>query len=455
MTLSDEERGWLGRAWRFGRDGWIFVHVEGAPFARGFAHGWLMADEIAAGIDDNDFQNDWSTGDGPDYFREGALMVFDRWVPDELRREMEGIAAGASRRNPDRPLGYADILAWNATIELAGNWWPTVRGKPLGEFRAGEHCNSFIATGDGVTADGGIVLAHNTWDTYLDSNTFNVVLDIHPESGSAILMQSRPGWIHSGSDFFLCRSGVIGAETTIAGFTEFDATKKPEFIRVREAMQYADSLDGWMETMRADNNGGYANSWMIGDLKTGEVAKFELGLRYAGLQRTKQGAYWGCNVVEDRRIRYQECDGVGYSNLMKNASRRVRWERFLAETPALDMEKAKLILADHFDAYLGRENPGTRTICAHFDQAPGEFAPLDYGPFYPYGTNDGKVADQSMAEAMRFTGIYGHPCRQRFDAEAYLAANPQYAWMRGRLRDKPSRDWREFAAGEKPQAAQA
>ncbi len=447
--LTEEEKSWLERAWRFERDGWIYLHIEGAPFARGFAHGYLLAEEINQGIVDNNFQNDWSTGDGPDYFREGALEIFESWVPDELRKEMEGIAAGARKRLDDFAWDYADILAWNGTIELAGSWWPTVRGKPLGEFRAGEHCNSFIATGDGITADGGIVLAHNTWDTYIDSNTFNIVLDIQPESGANILMQSRPGWIHSGSDFFLCSSKIIGSETTIAGFTEFDAKKKPEFIRVREAMQFATSLDEWMSTMWADNNGGYANSWMIGDLKTGEVAKYELGLKYYGLQRTKCGAYWGCNVVENRPIRYQECEGVGYSNMTKNAGRRVRWQTFLADTPDLDVEKGKLILADHYDIYSGRNNPGTRTICAHFDQAPGEFAPLDYGPYYPYGTNDGKVTDQAMAEAMSFTGIYGHPCRQRFDSKAYLNQHPEYAWMRGHLKDKPSRDWQIFKQDDK------
>jgi hypothetical protein len=257
--LRGEERSWLERAWRFQRDGWIFVHVEGEAFARGFAHGFLLAQEIDAGIRDNNFQNDWSTG----------------------------------------------------------NWWPIVKGKPLGELRSGEHCNSFIATGDGVTADGGIVLAHNTWDTYIDANSSNVVLDLVPDRGARILMQTRPGYIHSGTDFFLCGSGIIGAETTIAGFTEYDQKKTPELVRIRQAMQYADSLDSFIEIMWRDNNGGYANSWMLGDLKTGEIAKFEIGLKYYGLQRTKRGSYWGCNVVEDKRIRYQECDGVGYSNLLK------------------------------------------------------------------------------------------------------------------------------------------
>ena len=28
--------------------GWIYVHVAGTPYERGYQHGWLLADEILA-----------------------------------------------------------------------------------------------------------------------------------------------------------------------------------------------------------------------------------------------------------------------------------------------------------------------------------------------------------------------------------------------------------------------
>ena len=34
------------------------------------------------------------------------------------------------------------------------------------------------------------------------------------------------------------------------------------------------------------NNGGYANDWLIGDRKTGEIARLELGLKHTKLWRT-------------------------------------------------------------------------------------------------------------------------------------------------------------------------
>ncbi|HSS45038.1 MAG TPA: hypothetical protein VLO07_06820, partial [Thermoanaerobaculia bacterium] len=37
----------LEGAYRFDQGGWIYVHLEGAPAKIGFAHGYLLAPEIA------------------------------------------------------------------------------------------------------------------------------------------------------------------------------------------------------------------------------------------------------------------------------------------------------------------------------------------------------------------------------------------------------------------------
>jgi hypothetical protein len=42
-ALTAEQQGWLGRAHRFERRGWIYVHVEGSAPALGFQHGHLLA----------------------------------------------------------------------------------------------------------------------------------------------------------------------------------------------------------------------------------------------------------------------------------------------------------------------------------------------------------------------------------------------------------------------------
>ncbi|MBK8791123.1 MAG: hypothetical protein IPO28_13475 [Holophagaceae bacterium] len=37
---------WAGKGFRYEMGGWTFLHIEGAPCARGRQHGRLMADEI-------------------------------------------------------------------------------------------------------------------------------------------------------------------------------------------------------------------------------------------------------------------------------------------------------------------------------------------------------------------------------------------------------------------------
>src|SRR5207244_13346930 len=78
--------------------------------------------------------------------------------------------------------------------------------------------------------------------------------------------------------FGINSAGIMITETTITGFTSFDPAGKPEFFRARKAMQYSNSIDDYVRIMLDGNNGGYANDWLLGDTKTGEIALCGLGL---------------------------------------------------------------------------------------------------------------------------------------------------------------------------------
>ena len=84
-------------------------------------------------------------------------------------------------------------------------------------------------------------------------------------------------------------------ETTITRFEGFDPHGTPEFFRARKALQYSNSIDDYVKMMLDGNNGGYANDWLIGDNKTGEIARFELGLKEHSVERTKDGYFVGSN----------------------------------------------------------------------------------------------------------------------------------------------------------------
>ena len=142
-------------------------------------------------------------------------------------------------------------------------------------------------------------MAHNTWNYYSLLQFSNIILDIQPDKGRRILMQTWGPMVYSKSDFFITSAGLVGTETTIGGFKGFDSTGTPVFERARKAMQYADNIDEWADIMIKNNNGAYANSWLIGDIKTNEIARLELGLKNHSLQKKICGYLTGSNVAED------------------------------------------------------------------------------------------------------------------------------------------------------------
>ena len=441
--MTDSEQS----GYRFERDGWTFLHIEGDARERGYQHGRLLAAEIGETLAMTAAKTTFATGEPFSFFVQAAERLFAGQLNEEIVTELRAIAEGATAGGT--LVSYAEILAWNAYLELLWNWWPQSRGHLPRGARRRHHCSAFIATGS-WTADGGVVMGHNTWDDYTNANAFRLVVDLLPTTGHRILMQTAPGLVHSATDFFVTDAGLMGTETSIAGFGGYDASKAPEFYRVRKAMQYGDTLDGAIDLMKTSNNGGYANSWLLGSAHTGEIARLELGLRYIGETHSSDGFFWGCNLVEDARIRNQECIGIDYCNINDDAARRVRWQTLLQDRRGqVDLDLARSFVADHWDEYVHVNMPSARTICGHFDEFPDVFPSWGFGPYEPFGANDGKVTDSRLALEMGFVGRMGHPCGQFFGAAAFLDEHPQYQWQQQWLRDKPVQPWTEFKVGQR------
>jgi hypothetical protein len=443
-ALTPEQQGWLAPARRLEREGWIYLRIEGGPRERGFQHGYLMAREIEASL--RTARRSWEHESGMDWpwLVAQADTLFRGKVDAEILAEIDGMveglaAAGVATTRPE-------MVAYNASIELTGYWWPRVKEKMglRSPDRPQQACSSFIATGS-MTRDGGVVLGHNTMSSYADADS-NVVLDVVPRRGHRILMQGVPGFVHSGTDFFVTDAGLVGSETTISGFSGFDEQGVPEFVRMRRATQDASSIDEWCAIMREGNNGGYANAWLVGDVRTGEIARLELGLRHVGFERTKDGYFVGSNVAENLAILRLETDEKDTDIRVSDVARRVRWKQLMKQYRGeIDVARAKAFVADHFDTFLGEERLGARSLCAHWDHEttdPGE------APFNPSGTVDAKVVDSAMAKRMSFAARWGSGCGTPFDADAFLEKHPQFEWLRGILRSRGSFPWTEFRAGE-------
>jgi hypothetical protein len=447
--LTPEQTQWVARAKRHEKAGWIYLHIEGGPRERGFAHGYLLAPEIAECLRVAAAQ--WHHDSGMDWawLVENTKAFINRGIDAENRLEMQGIFEGLRAAGVATTLD--DVIAYNASIETTGYWWPEVAKK----WAEGgsvvvppkEACSSFIATGQ-MTADGGVVLAHNTMSDYTLA-LYNVVLDLVPAKGHRILMQTQPGWIHSGTDFFLTDAGLVGSETTIANFRGFSEKGVPEFIRMRRATQDAGNLDEWCAIMKKGNNGGYANAWLIGDINTREIARLELGLKYTNLERTKDGYYLGSNIAEDLRILRLETDLNDGDIRLSPVARRVRWKQLMKENVGkIDLAKAMEFEADCYDTcYNAGDKLNGRSLASHAEADP-QLGNAARTPFFPSGTADAKVVDAAMAKKMSFSGRWGSADGTAFDAEKFLTAHPQFDWMAGLLKSRPAEPWVDFVAGE-------
>jgi hypothetical protein len=444
-ALTPPQRDILLRAHRHEKHGWIYLHVEGAPADRGFQHGYLLAPEIQDSLSATRHVWRYESGMEWPWLVDKARSMWQGKIDAENLAELDGVAAGlqaagvASSRD--------ELIAYNGIIELAAYWWPKEKEKSAqsGVNRVRESCSAFVATGS-ATVGGGIVMGHNTMGGYAD-NDCNIILDIVPASGHRILMQGYPGWIHSGTDFFITDAGLMGTETTIGGFKGFDENGVPEFARMRRATQDAASIDDWCQIMRRGNNGGYANAWLLGDIRTREIARLELGLQHVAFEKKKDGVFVGSNVAEDVKILRLETSVDETDIRLSSVARRVRWKQLMRRHAGqIDLELAKQLEADHYDVFRQAEYPGERSLCSHGDL---EREPAGRRvPFEPSGTVDAKVVDAAMAREMSFAARWGSACGTAFRAREFLEAHPQFDWMEGILKDRPAQPWTVFRAGE-------
>src|ERR1700686_3069263 len=303
---AGSERG-LEKSYRFQQGGWTYVHLQGSPSDIGFQHGYLLAPEIADALaaiklfDTHQTQRDW------EFFRTTAREMLWPHIDAEYQQELQGIADGVKAHGVD--LDVYDIVALNAFEEVPDYYvpWLNQREKQARapKLAAPGNCSAFIATG-AYTKDHQIVIAHNNWTSYLAGERWVIIFDILPKNGQRILMDGFPGVITSDDDFGVNAAGIMITETTIAQFEGWDPNGKPEFMRARKALQYAVSIDDYTKIMLDGNNGGYANDWLLGDRKTGEIAQLELGLKAYKLWRTKDGVLSGSNWARDPKVLKEE-----------------------------------------------------------------------------------------------------------------------------------------------------
>jgi len=441
----------LKGTYSFERGGWVYVHLEGEPFTIGYQHGYMLAKEIEDAFPAVQADMMHSTHRDWPFFREVAREQLWPKLDPEYQQELEGIAEGLHARTGSA-LDVYDIVALNSFEEVPDYYvaWLDKQRKTANapNLKSPGNCSAFVATGS-WTKDGQIVIAHNNWTSYMKGERWRIIFDIQPTHGYRILMDGFPGVIVSDDDFGINSDGLMVTETTITQFEGWDPNGKPEFMRARKALQYAGSIDDYTRIMLDGNNGGYANDWLLGDRKTGEIAQFELGLKAYKLWRTKDGVFSGSNWARDPKVLKLDTPQFDPNNLETSPNaRRVRWEQLLNDNKGkIDVGLAEQMLSDHFDTYEKKTQANDRTLCGHVENTQG-ISIWGWGPNYPGGAVQGKATDSTMTKEMRLVARVGHPCGEDFIAKPFLDAHPDYAWQAPYLRDMKAGPWSFFQSGE-------
>ncbi len=390
--------------------------IDGEPYDRGEQHGQLLAAEIRHAISTARYLAKWDTGEDFDTFvnaRRGAVRAAPR---HRIRRRNPGHrrrreAAVLRRARHGRLQGPAAKLVPAHVGAAAAAPWPETLART-----ARPPMQRVIATGN-ATRDGRIVMAHNSWDRYAAGDAFNVVFDIVPDGPVPDPDAGAARCISSLTDFRVTSAGLMVTETTISTSPATNASGAPEFYRSRRATQYAKQHWRMVRNVRCrGTNGGYANSWLLGDVKNGRDRALRTRLHFSGFESTKNGFYSGYNTATDLKIRNQECVGEGedYTDVRKNGARRLRFMQLAEQHHGkIDIDVAKAMIADHHqDVYLDRsDNPCSRTICGHLELDDQRFGRLRSRSIQPVGRE--RRQGRSTAKwpvTMAFWARWGHPC---------------------------------------------
>jgi hypothetical protein len=412
-------------------EGWKTITVYGEPYERGFAHGYLLRNELKRMSSTLEFlvKEDMNISLSK-YLRvchDVIKPVVKKDFP-EFYTELKGIRDGANKKGVSMSIDL--LIGWNSYLSMYSYF---IEGSII-------KCSAFIATGK-ATENGDMVMAHNTHTNFADGQLHNIVMNVIPSTGHPFVMQTSAGYIASGTDWFICSTGIIGCETTIADINYKPKFGVPYFCRIRQAMQYGQTLDDYEKIMDRKNAGDYACSWLFGDINTNEIMLYEIGLKEKSVQRTKNGVYYGMNSAMNDKLRKNETFDEDHDNITTSlGGRNHRLNELLNKVykGKINIENSKKIMADHYDTYLRRNEENGRVICNHSEK---DIRNCRYLPYDLFGCTDGKVVNTEMAKKMRFAGRFGSSCGRPFSIKKHVKDHPEMKKWKPHVRDFESYNW--------------
>lgn len=428
------------KGYRYEKQGWIYLHIEGEPYDRGVQYGYLVSDEIidiihrwCEWLTNKKFLNFFKNYNEEEFwndFKAKAKKHFLKHIPKQYLEELEGISEGMNKNNAklfDKKIETEDIITLQLVQDIYYSCYKfplkkyhPVKGAISGLFKLilkilgkdeDEHCVAFMATGD-ATKNGEIVAAHSTLFNPLIAQRCNIILDLKPIDGYHFLMTTYPGAIWSCEDYYQNEQGIVLTETELPQ-GPWDEEGVPKGVRSRNAIQYSSSIDETIYYLMDGNNGLIPNEWLIGDIKTGEIASLEQALYTTPIKRTYNGFYWSCNIAHSYGVK-RELYGV----------------------PATLIEKAtrvmpRIILFPKVNKFIQIENDFYGKIDLETAKLILSIYPLSLG------LTDGKITNSSLMKNMSLFTHFGNPDGSTFtisekEKQKYenMADLPAHGWIK-------------------------
>ena len=445
---------------QYTKNGWLYISVSGTPKEIGYGYGQAIVDTMTDIQKMLRFHVYESTGRSWEYFILVAKRLFLPVIKEkyyeyylEMLYMMKGIKSSGGN------ITLEEVVAWNNYFTITSDWYNSkykliydkkynipIDNSLTYKKAATERCSAFICNGD-YTKDGKIVCGHNNFSDFVEGQFARQVLDINPNKGNRMLIQGFVGWIWSGTDFFVTEAGIIGTETTIGGFDNY-SFEVPISCRIRSAMQYGNTFEDYINILTTHNSGDYANSWYFGNINTNEIMRIELGRTYVNIERTSNGYFIGFNATYDPRIRNLECSDTGFNDLRRHqGARRVRLTQLMEKYKGeIDLEVGKKIMGDHYDVYLKKINPCSRTVCSHYNMDAREYMsdPSRPLPYQPRGACDGNLITTKLAQDMSFCLKFGSSCNIPFDNKAFFKEHIEWSQYENYIVGRPNEPWTIF-----------
>jgi hypothetical protein len=176
--------------------------------------------------------------------------------------------------------------------------------------------------------------------------------------------------------------------------------------------------------------------------------RIELGLKYVNVEKKTNGFFIGFNACYDARIRNLECSNDGFFDIRRHSgARRVtlneKIKEYTKDTKRISVAEAQLIISDHYDLYLSKDNPCSRSICAHYDLDKREYMSQENRPkpYQPKGAVDAKIGTSSMCNNMQFMARWGNACGTDFKKDDFCDLRREWEYQRPFLEDRLKEPW--------------